>query len=251
MSSRKIRADELVVMIGLAESRTQAQKLILAGQVMFPGGMILDKPSRELEVGTKLQIRYFPRYVGRGGEKLEGFFQCHSVELSNCCALDIGASTGGFTDYLLQHGIASVSCVDVGHGQLHYKLRIDPRVSNFEGVNARRLAEVALPHSSYDIIVIDVSFISLTKILPSAWKFLKENGLLVALVKPQFEAALEEVSRGRGVILDENIHRRVCREIRNFSSENLTGCQIVAEVPSPISGADGNREFFIGMRKKL
>jgi 23S rRNA (cytidine1920-2'-O)/16S rRNA (cytidine1409-2'-O)-methyltransferase len=245
---KKVRADELLVKIGLAESRTQARKLILAGHVIIDGGTVLDKPSREFADAASLKIKHLPRYVSRGGEKLEGFFINYNVDLRNCNALDIGASTGGFTDYLLQHGVASVVCVDVGHGQLHYKLRIDKRVSNFERVNARCLSDIKLPRQFYDIIVIDVSFISLKKILQEAWKLLAIDGLLVALIKPQFEASKEEASRGNGIIADETIHKRICDDIREYALHVLPNCSVVAEVASQIKGTCGNVEFFIGLK---
>ncbi|MDR3316984.1 MAG: TlyA family RNA methyltransferase [Puniceicoccales bacterium] len=246
---KKLRVDELLVESGLAESRNMAQKLVLAGQVFTENGLLLDKPSRTIAPQTHLHIRNFPRYVGRGGEKLEGFFLVHREDLHNLHALDVGASTGGFTHFLLQQGVASVVCVDVGHGQLHYKLRTDCRVTNLEGINARELSKIPLPRRQFDIIVMDLSFISLKKVLTEAWKLLNFNGLAISLIKPQFEAKREEVNRGRGVIVDGAIHRRVCEEIRQYAIEQLHNCQVIAEIPSPIAGADGNREFFIGLRK--
>ncbi|MDR0340365.1 MAG: TlyA family RNA methyltransferase [Puniceicoccales bacterium] len=246
---KKERADELLVGHGIAESRSAAQRLILAGQVLLEGGAAVDKPAQPFPVDTVFRLKEKPRYVGRGGEKLEGFFRAYGEDLRGRRALDIGASTGGFTDYLLQHGAATVTGVDVGHGQLHYRLRMDPRVRCLEGINARRLTEFLPIGEPFNPVVMDLSFISLKKILPEAWRLLADGGLLVALVKPQFEATRAEVSRGKGVIADGAVHGRIRSEIRDFAIEQLPNAQIVAELPSPVVGADGNREFFLGLRK--
>jgi 23S rRNA (cytidine1920-2'-O)/16S rRNA (cytidine1409-2'-O)-methyltransferase len=242
-----VRADLLLLASGQVESRDLAQRLIMAGEVRTAAGDVVAKACRKLPGDTVLQIRKKPPYVSRGGEKLAGFFRCHRHALAGVHALDIGASTGGFTDYLLKNGAASVTCVDVGHGQLHLKLRQDPRVTNFEKVNARHLSAISLPRPCYDLIVMDLSFISLKTVLPATWPLLEGKGLLVALVKPQFEAGRREVSIGRGVITDPAIHRRVLGELRTFALDNLPGARIVAEVPSPLVGMDGNREFFLGI----
>jgi 23S rRNA (cytidine1920-2'-O)/16S rRNA (cytidine1409-2'-O)-methyltransferase len=222
----------------------------MAGQVRTAAGEVVDKPGRELARDTALTVLRPLPYVGRGGEKLAGFFRTFPWNLADVHALDVGASTGGFTDYLLQGGAASVTCVDVGHGQLHQKLRQNPRVTNLEGVNARRLTATPLPQPSYGLITVDLSFISLRTVLPELWPLLEEEGLLVALIKPQFEASRREVGRGRGVIVDPAIHGRVRREIRVFVEATLPGARVVAEVPSPLAGADGNREFFIGIANR-
>ncbi|MDR2664137.1 MAG: TlyA family RNA methyltransferase, partial [Puniceicoccales bacterium] len=175
---KRERADELLVRQGLAESRSLAQRLILAGQVLLEGGGTVDKPSRPFPLDTPFRLKEKPRYVGRGGEKLEGFFRSQPENLAGLRALDIGASTGGFSDFLLQNGVAAVTCVDVGHGQLHYQLRKDPRVRCLEGVNARRLTAVLPEGEPFDLIVMDLSFISLKKVLPEAWRLLAGGGLL-------------------------------------------------------------------------
>ena len=162
--------------------------------------------------------------------------------------LDVGASTGGFTDLLLQEGAAGATCVDVGHGQLHYKLRIDPRVTNLEKVNARHLEPNLLPCSSYSLVVMDLSFISLTKVLPAVWPAVRSGGHLIALVKPQFEAGRDEVGAGQGVIRDDAIRRRILDEIRSWVRTNLNHASEVGWMESPIEGADGNREFLLGLK---
>jgi 23S rRNA (cytidine1920-2'-O)/16S rRNA (cytidine1409-2'-O)-methyltransferase len=245
-----MRADELLVAAGLAESRNLAQRLILAGQVRTASGEMVDKPGREYARDADFSVLRPPPYVGRGGEKLAGFFQAFPWDLAGVHGLDVGASTGGFTDYLLQRGAASVTCVDVGHGQLHPRLLRDPRVTNREGVNARRLAAASLPRAAYGVIAVDLSFISLRAVLPELWPLLEGKGLLVALIKPQFEASRREASRGRGVIGDPAIHRRVREELAAFAVAALPASRIVAEVPSPLTGADGNREFFIGIARR-
>lgn len=249
-SMKKVRADELVVRLGLAESRNQAQRLILAGQVQTLSGSAVEKASQVFPADAQLLLKHLPRYVGRGGEKLEGFFFAHYYDLHNKNTLDIGASTGGFTDFLLQNGVNSVVCLDVGHGQLHYKLRSDSRVTNLEKINARYDFSSQLPRQSFDVIVMDLAFISLRKILPNIWPLLAENGLLVSLIKPQFEAKKDEVDRCRGVIEDQFIHQRICKEIRDFALQMLPGVHVMAEMPSPIRGGDGNCEFFIGLEKR-
>ncbi|MDR2667821.1 MAG: TlyA family RNA methyltransferase [Puniceicoccales bacterium] len=245
----KLRADELLFESGLVESRAMAQKLILAGQVFEESGSLVDKPSRLFAATCKFHVKQPARYVSRGGEKLEGFFEVYGEPLAGKRALDIGASTGGFSDFLLQHGVATVTCVDVGRGQLHYKLRSDGRVTCMEGVNARQLSKFLPNAEPFDVAVIDLSFISLKKILEEAWGLLAVGGLLVALIKPQFEATKKEASRCKGVIGDGAVRSRVRMEIRDFILANLPNANVIAEVQSPISGADGNLEFFIGVRK--
>jgi 23S rRNA (cytidine1920-2'-O)/16S rRNA (cytidine1409-2'-O)-methyltransferase len=199
---------------------------------------------------SPLEIEQPPRFVGRGGEKLEGFLEKFSVVATGAHALDIGASTGGFTDCLLQRGAADVTCVDVGHGQLHAKLRQDKRVTNLEKINARELEKISLPREIYALVVMDVSFISLTKILPSAWARVQNDGKLIALVKPQFEATQAEASVGRGIIRDTIIHQRVLDKIKNFAATELPGAKLFGEMESPITGGDGNKEFLVGWEKK-
>ncbi|MCD8483458.1 MAG: NAD(+)/NADH kinase [Verrucomicrobia bacterium] len=187
--------------------------------------------------------------MSRGGEKLEGFLREYPLPLAGIRVLDVGASTGGFTDCCLQSGAEHVTCVDVGYGQLHAKLRDDPRVTNLEKVNARHLQEVELPFECYDLVVMDLSFISLRIILPAVWPRVAVGGQLIALIKPQFEAGKKEVDQGRGVIRDPLIHQRVLAEIREFVRVELTGSEEVGVVESPIRGADGNVEFLLGLTK--
>lgn len=243
------RADEVLVMQGLAESRSQAKLLIEAGKVLLPHARVM-KASVELPIDAPLSIIQPPLYVSRGGEKIAGFFAQHPLEIEGHPMLDVGASTGGFTDFLLKNGAISVTCVDVGYGQLHAKLRDDPRVKNFEKINARELTKVQLPLKFYHGIVMDLSFISITKILPEAWAFLEGGGWLVGLIKPQFEAEKKEVDQSRGIIKDALIHERILAHIQKFALENLENSELIGVVPSPLCGADGNQEYFIGLRKQ-
>jgi len=246
---KRLRADQLLVARGLAESRTQAQALILAGEVRSGPDNVIRKPSQVLAEDAPLTVAKPPPFVSRGGEKLEAFLVRFAIGVKGAHALDIGASTGGFTDCLLQRGAASVTCVDVGRGQLHAKMRADPRVTNFEKINARNLGEIALPRAAYDVVVIDVSFISLTKILPSAWARVRPGGILIALIKPQFEATKAEASKGKGVIKDSAIHNRILNDIKSFALTGLKDAQLVGEMASPLLGGDGNREFLAGLER--
>lgn len=248
MARLRERLDQVLVARGLAESRAQAQALILAGRVRV-GGEVADKPGRAIATEAAVEIEAPPRFVSRGGEKLLAAIERFQLGFEGCTVLDVGASTGGFTDCALQHGACAVTCVDVGRAQLHERLRRDPRVTNLERVNARHLRPGALPLERYDRVVIDVSFISLRSILPAVWPFLAPAGALVALVKPQFEAGREEASKGRGVIRDEAVRRRVLDEIRVFARERLPGAEEVGAIDSPIAGADGNREFLLVLRR--
>ena len=245
---KKLRLDELVVGRGLCETRSQARALIMAGKVRR-GDEILDKPGKAYPESIPLTLIEPPRFVGRGGEKLEAFLAVHELPVEGGSFLDLGASTGGFTDCLLQRGAEAVTCVDVGRGQLHGKLRADPRITNLEKINARSLTPARLPLPAYDGVVMDLSFISLRLVLSPAWNCLRPGGWLVALVKPQFEAARREVDRGAGVIKDPAIQERVLDEIRGFALETLPGAALVGVVDSPLRGADGNREFLLGLKR--
>lgn len=248
-SVKKVRADELLFSLGKAESRSQAKVLIMAGKVRSGKDSVIQKPAQLLPEDTVLWVESPPRFVSRGGEKLAGAIERFSIDVSGAYALDVGASTGGFTDCLLQNGAAAVTCVDVGHGQLHFKLRSDSRVSNFEKVNARALDSIELPRETYDFVVGDLSFISLTKILIPSWNRVCEGGALIMLIKPQFEATREEVARGGGIIRDESVHSRVVREILQFCETKLEGFSLVGLCNSPILGGDGNKEFLFYARK--
>jgi 23S rRNA (cytidine1920-2'-O)/16S rRNA (cytidine1409-2'-O)-methyltransferase len=230
----KKRLDVLLVERGLAESRAQAQALVLAGLV--PG---YDKPGHQVADDADLTVDRPPRFVSRGGEKLANALERLEVELDGRDAIDVGASTGGFTDYLLQHGVARVIAVDVGYGQLHPKLRGDPRVTVLERTNARELD--ALPFRP-DLLVADVSFISVTVALPPVLQLLEPGWDALVLVKPQFEAGRAEVGRG-GVVRDPEIHRRVLRQVVDAALG--WGATTVGVVDSGLPGPKGNREFFV------
>ena len=240
----KTRLDLLLVSRGLAPSRERARALILAGQIRVNGsaaakaGTAVD-PDAELTL-----IAPDHPYVGRGGLKLAHALDVFHIDVTGREALDIGASTGGFTDVLLQRGARRVVALDVGHGQLDWRLRTDPRVVVKEHVNARFLTAADLP-GPVGMVVIDVSFISLRHILPVVPPLLAPGADVVALVKPQFEAGREEVGKG-GLILDESVHLRVVTEIREAARG--IGFEAVAETPSPIAGATGNREFLLHLR---
>jgi 23S rRNA (cytidine1920-2'-O)/16S rRNA (cytidine1409-2'-O)-methyltransferase len=245
----RIRLDELLVQRGFAASRTQARALIMAGHVRR-GTERLDKPGRAYPDDIMLALVPPPRFVGRGGEKLAAFLAQFGVDLRGAHVLDVGASTGGFTDCALQAGAADVTCVDVGRGQLHARLRADPRVTNLEKVNARHLRPGDLPRPDYDAVVMDLSFISLKSVLPAVWIFLRPGGVLIALVKPQFEAGRREADKGRGVIRDPAVQAAVLADVTAFALATLPGATLLGSMDSPLAGADGNREFLLGVTKK-
>lgn len=249
MTVPRERLDQLLVARGLAESRTQAQALILAGRVQVDGARS-DKPGKPTASDASIELEMPPRFVSRGGEKLLAAIEHFQLSFVDCTVLDIGASTGGFTDCALQHGARAVTCVDVGRAQLHERMRRDPRVINLERLNARTLQPGDLPLGAYDRVVIDVAFISLRSVLPPVWAFLVPGGMLVALVKPQFEAGREEATRGRGVIRDEVVRRRVLREMQDFVRGELLNAEEVGAIDSPLAGADGNREFLLVLRRR-
>ena len=234
----KERLDVLLVQRGLCPSREKAQRVIMAGGV-FSGGTRLDKASQQLSNDTPLEVREADRYVGRGGHKLEAALTHFAIDPSGLVCLDVGASTGGFTDCLLQHGAARVYALDVGHGQLDWKIRNDPRVVVMEHHNARHLQPGDLPEKA-DLVVADVSFISLTLVLPPAAGVLTDGGVIVALIKPQFELSRAEVGRG-GVVRDEALRDKAVEKIRGFAAG--AGWTWGGVVASPLAGADGNREF--------
>ncbi len=244
----RMRADELLVVRGLASSRTLAQALILAGKVRTGPDSVVAKSSQKISVESQLTVEQPPKFVSRGGEKLEGALAHFAIEVKGLHALDVGASTGGFTDCLLQRGAASVTCVDVGQAQLHSKLRSDARVTNFERLNARELPAATLPHKEYPIVVMDVSFISLTTVLPSVWSRLAVGGWLVTLVKPQFEATRQEADKGRGIIKDPLVHGRIVREIA-AAAASMPGAKVLGSMDSPILGGEGNREFLLAVQR--
>ena len=244
----KLRLDELLVARGLCESRSQAKALIMTGRVRH-GTERLEKPGKTYPADFELTLDQLPRFVSRGGEKLAAYLERFPLDLNGAHLLDVGASTGGFTDCALQAGAASATCVDVGTAQLHDKLRRDPRVTNLEKTNARHLKPGTLPRPSYDIGVMDLSFISLKTVLPAVWPFLRPGGTLIALVKPQFEAGKAEVDRGQGIIRDDLVRERVFSEVRDFALRELPGATVHGEMECPVHGADGNREYLLGLRK--
>lgn len=246
---KKVRLDELLVLRGLAESRAQAKALIMSGRVLR-GTERLDKPGKDFAEDIELTVEQPPRFVSRGGEKLSAALERFALDVKGAHVLDVGASTGGFTDCVLQAGAADVTCVDVGRAQLHARLRGDPRVTNLEKVNARFLDTVTLPRTDYDAIVMDLSFISLKSVLPAVWPRLRAGGTLVALVKPQFEAGKAEVDKGRGVIRDAAVQEATLAAVRDFALANLPRATMVGTMDSPISGADGNREFLLCLRRE-
>jgi 23S rRNA (cytidine1920-2'-O)/16S rRNA (cytidine1409-2'-O)-methyltransferase len=240
------RVDKLLVDQGLARSRTHAQALIMAGQVCA-GDQLIEKSSETFDASTQFRLKEgaAARYVSRGGEKLEGALKTSGLKVDGLRALDVGISTGGFTDCMLQHGVREVVGLDVGHNQLAWKIKNDPRVKSFEGVNARQIPP-DLIGGAVDLVVIDVSFISLTLVLPEALKFLKPGGHVLALIKPQFEVQKEDVGKG-GIVKDPLLHQQVQEKITKLA-ENL-GLEAVTTFQSPIEGTDGNKEFFIFARR--
>jgi len=239
------RLDLLLAQRGLAESREQAQRLILAGKVSV-AGQRATKAGHRYEQTVEISVASPPPFVGRGGEKLEGAFEAFGLDVAGCVCLDVGASTGGFTDCLLQHGAAQVIAVDVGKGQLHWKLRQDPRVTPIEGFNARFLSPADVP-AVPSFATLDVSFISLTKVLPAVIQVLSPDATLVTLIKPQFEAGRKQVEKG-GVVRDEAVRREVVAAVRRFGVGEL-GLEWMASCESPLRGPAGNVEFLAHWRK--
>lgn len=246
---KKMRLDELLVSRGLADSRAQAKALVMSGRVLC-GTARLDKPGKDVPTDIALVVEQPPRFVSRGGEKLFAALEKFSVRLDGAHVLDVGASTGGFTDCALQAGAADVVCVDVGRAQLHAKLRADSRVTNLEKINARHVQAADLPRSDFDAIVMDVSFISLKAVLPAIWSLLRVDGTLIALVKPQFEAGKAAVDKGRGVIRDAAVQEATLDSVRAFALTELRGAELGGTMDSPITGTDGNREFLLCLRKR-
>lgn len=233
------RADTLLAARGLCESREQAKRLILAGEVRS-GDQVIAKPSQKLPLDAPLEVRERPRFVGRGGFKLEGALDTFGIDPTGWVCLDVGASTGGFTDCLLQRGASRVHAVDVGTNQLVWKLRNDPRVIVREQFNARHLTTTDLGET-VRLAVMDLSFISLTKVLPAVFSVLDEAGSVVCLIKPQFELRREDVGKG-GIVREPALHQRAVAGIREFVT-GPPGRQWRGVVPSPITGTDGNQEF--------
>lgn len=240
----KQRLDILVATQGLCDSREQAQRLILAGEVSVKG-QVITKPGTKVDDALPISIKNKPKYVSRGGLKLEGALKAFPVSVEGKICLDIGSSTGGFTDCLLQNGALRVHAVDVGTNQLVWKLRNDPRVIVREQFNARYMQPEDLGEP-VQLIVSDVSFISLTKILPAAYRCLAEGGDLLVLIKPQFELQPEDIGPG-GIVRDPKLHQRAIDKIRTFVTQEL-GKQWMGLADSPIKGMEGNREFLAWLR---
>jgi 23S rRNA (cytidine1920-2'-O)/16S rRNA (cytidine1409-2'-O)-methyltransferase len=241
----KLRLDQALVERGLAESRAKAQALVLAG-VVFSGEKRLDKPGTSIAADLPLEVRGQPHpYVSRGGLKLARALDAFAIDPTGKVALDVGASTGGFTDVLLQRGAIRVYAVDVGHGQLAWKLRSDPRVVVLERFNIRNISRVEVPEP-VDVIVCDVSFIGLEKALPAALSLAAPGAWLATLIKPQFEVGKGQVGKG-GIVRDAALHEEVCRRIEAWVN-GQPGWKVVGIVPSPIEGADGNLEFLLAAK---
>jgi|SRR5438093_859488 len=242
----KVRLDTLLVQRGLAPSRERARALILAGHITVDGRMVSKAGSDVSESARVELVAPDHPYVGRGGIKLAHALDVFGIDVAGRRALDIGASTGGFTDVLLRRGAESVVALDVGHGQLDWRLRNDARVIVREGVNARALSSVDVPHR-VDLVTIDVSFISLRHILTALPPVLADAADVVALVKPQFEAGREEVGK-HGVVTDPAVHEAVITRVTAHAE--ASGFRSVAKSESPITGATGNREFFLHLRRR-
>jgi 23S rRNA (cytidine1920-2'-O)/16S rRNA (cytidine1409-2'-O)-methyltransferase len=235
-----IRIDQLLIDNGLIRSLDQARALIIAGEV-YANGQLVINPSEQVAEDSDVRLQEGSRYVSRGGEKLKGALDAFGMDLTGIFCADVGASTGGFTDCLLQGGARRVYAIDVGYGILDWKLRNDSRVVVMERTNARYLKQ--LPEE-VDLVTIDVSFISIKKILPAARKWLKSGtGQMLALIKPQFESSRAEAARGKGVITDPEIHKRVIEEVIQ-TGINL-GLQTAGLIPSLLLGPDGNCEFLV------
>jgi 23S rRNA (cytidine1920-2'-O)/16S rRNA (cytidine1409-2'-O)-methyltransferase len=244
--SGKMRLDQALVERGLAESRSRAQALVMAGLV-FSGGKRLDKPGQAVAADTALELRGQDHpWVSRGGVKLAHGLDRFAIDPAGKIALDIGASTGGFTDVLLARGAARVYAVDVGHGQLAWKLRNDPRVVVIERTNARHLARRDIPEP-IELIVCDASFIGLETVLPASLALAAPGAQLVALIKPQFEVGPAEVGKG-GVVRDPALHEAVCRRIVAWLDAQ-PGWTVLGVTESPITGPEGNKEFLIAARR--
>ncbi|MEY2493472.1 MAG: rRNA (cytidine1920-2-O)/16S rRNA (cytidine1409-2-O)-methyltransferase [Verrucomicrobiota bacterium] len=237
---KKTRLDKVLVDRAIYPSRERAQRAVMAGEVKI-GEQVADKPSLLVDPDVSIATAEAPRFVGRGGLKLEGALDFFGIQVRDTIALDIGASTGGFTDCLLQRGAAKVYAIDVGYGQLAWKIRTDPRVIVLEKTNARNLSS-AMISQPVDLCVIDVSFISLTLILPNAFQLITPNGIVLALIKPQFELGRSDVGRG-GIVREPALHTKAQDKIARFI-ETL-GYRVVGITPSPITGTDGNQEFFV------
>src|SRR5882762_6471707 len=247
---KRKRIDRLLFERGLADSRTRAQAIVMAGAVLVNNQRI-DKPSELVDPDAEIRIKGADdptsRYVGRGGVKLEAALREFAIEVQDALCLDVGASTGGFTDCLLQHGARKVIAVDVGHNQLDWRLRNDRRVEVREGVNARYLKREDFDEQ-FDLAVMDVAFISATKVMPAIAPLLRESGRLITLIKPQFEVGRGEVGKG-GIVREAEKHQRVIAEVNQVAHE--IGLRALRVIQSPIHGANGNIEFLALYEQRL
>jgi 23S rRNA (cytidine1920-2'-O)/16S rRNA (cytidine1409-2'-O)-methyltransferase len=250
-ASKKRRLDQALVGLGLCPSREHAQRAIMAGRVII-NDYIAKKPSDAVGPQDRIRLTRKERFVSRGGCKLDHALNHFQLIVAGETVADLGASTGGFTDCVLQRDAAKVYAVDVGHGQLSWKLRCDPRVVVLERTNARELTpqKMPAPFTPAGLVLIDCSFISLRKIIPAAIALLRPSGKILALVKPQFEAGKCEADRGRGVITDPAIHARVLKDLKNFA-ERITKLKWLGVTESPLLGPAGNKEFFILLEKNI
>jgi len=239
----KQRLDILLASRGLFDTREKARRAIMAGEVRV-GESVVDKPGTRVADDAEITVKTASRYVGRGGLKMEAALRHFAIDPTGMTCLDIGASTGGFTDCLLQHGAAKVHAIDVGHSQLDWKIRSDPRVIVQEKLNARYLTRADIP-DSIDLCVIDVSFISLTLILPAAFELLTPDGVIVSLIKPQFELGKDDIGKG-GIVREPELHERAVRKIGEFTASiSKKWCGFIE---SPITGMEGNKEFLACLR---
>jgi len=236
----KVRLDSLLIERGLVTTRQQAIGLILSGNILVDG-IKIEKAGKAVPEDAEIVVKETLRYVGRGGLKLEEAIRSFNLNVKDKSAIDIGASTGGFTDCLLQHGAKKVYAVDVGYGQLHWRLRQDPRVINIEKTHILKL-DWRLIQDPIDIAAVDLSFISVTRIFPVLCEHLQQSATVIILVKPQFEVGKGEVGKG-GVVRDEAKHKAVVENIKGFCTDS--GLSVIGVVESPILGPKGNREFLI------
>jgi len=243
-SSKKLRLDKCLFERGLVDSREKAKALILSGNVLV-NGLMVDKAGASVRSDDALSIKDKMPYVSRGGLKLEQAVKEFSIDFKDKITMDVGASTGGFTDCMLQNGASKVYAVDVGYGQFDWRLRNDEHVVLFEKTNIRHLKKSSIPEP-IEIVTIDVSFISLLKVLPNILNFLAPSAEIIALIKPQFEAGREEVGRG-GVVKDENIRLAVIEKIKAGAIE--LGLDVIGVTTSPIKGPKGNVEYLIYLKK--
>jgi len=240
---KKVRIDILITELGFVKSRQRAQALIMAGRVTVNEHRV-DKAGTKVDTEARIVVKEDMPYVGRGGLKLKGALVDFAIDPSGLTAMDVGSSTGGFTDCLLQEGAEKVYAIDVGKGLIDYSLRIDSRVVLLESVNIRYLPQDAIPEKA-EVIVIDVSFISLKKVLPVLVKFMAQKAMVLALVKPQFEVGKGQLDKG-GIVKDPEKHRAVVDDMKVFSEAE--GFEVLGTTESPIKGAKGNKEFWLYLR---